>query len=193
MALITQISGISRPQNASLFRMQEKLEQCGAHITHPLNDGFIYAPDGAPSLMSALWTPYQASLDYYEATVHCDLYVIANDEGVVNEATARGILHAMRQSRPILFLHKPVFDRSVGALVRDVITSRLHQFVVANIFVMNDTDVAVLLQHATAAVDYNLSRKEQVVIQVIIKKYFRDLLPGKKQAIKPTPRALATV
>ncbi len=186
MILKAQLSGQFKTGNkTSLFQVKEKLEQCGINITHPSNDGFIFTQNArAPGLVSALWTPYESNLDYYETTAASDAYVVDNDDGVVTDWMARGILYAMLQHKPILLLHKPVFDQTVGAFVRELLLAHADQFLIFDILTADKAAVLEQLRGTAQSVDYGLSARDRTIIQAIIRKHFRELL-ARTKAPKP--------
>lgn len=177
MSLSTQISGKHQTQASLLFPLREKLEKANMHMAHQIDDGFIFSQNSvAPGLVSALWTPYESNLDYYESIAESDIYLVHNDDGVITEPMARGILYAMEQQKPIIFLCRPLFDDGVGATIRNIIRSQLRNCIILDV---RTTDEARLREHIATApktVTYTLSDRNKAVINSILRKHFRDLL-----------------
>src|SRR6266702_737609 len=178
MILKAQLSGqFKTGKKTSLFQVKEKLEQYGVRIAHPSNDGFIFTQNaGAPGLVSALWTPYESNLDYYETTAASDAYIVNNEDGIITDWMARGILYAMLQHKAILLLHKPAFDQTVGIFVREVLLAHVDQFLIFDILTTDKATVLEQLQGTAQSVDYDLNARDITIIKAIIRKHFRELL-----------------
>ena len=188
-----QLSGTYLSDTASRRNVVQRLSQFGIQTTHHLDDGFIFAPDSkAPGLVSALWTPYEANVDYYEAIKTSDIYVVDDEHGLITESMARGILYAMLQHKPIVLQAPPVFCEHVSTLVRRMILDRLNQYVVLDLQHSDEGVIREQLKNLPQAVDYHLSPHRITLIQAIIRNHFRELLRPGPARLAPV-RGLATL
>lgn len=177
MGLTTQVSGQYLTENSAIFRIKAKLQQFGIDVTHPANDGFIFTQKSlAPTVLPAIWTPYEATLDYFQSLPTDDFYVVSNDNGLVSESVARGILYAMLQRKPIVLLQKPAFDDEVSIFARELIEANLPKMTVRNILDMPETEAQDFLQNLDRPVEYQLTNQEQSRIQAELRAHFRALL-----------------
>lgn len=177
MALTTQISGMYLSEDSAIFRIKARLQQFGIEVTHPVSDGFIFTQKPAtPTVMSAIWTPYEATLDYFQSLPTDDFYVVSNDDGVVNESMACGILYALLQKKPIVLLHRPVFAETVGIFARELVESKLPLMTVRNILDMPETEAQAFLVNLEHPVEYGLSTREKQFIRAEMRAQFRTLL-----------------
>ncbi|HKR81579.1 MAG TPA: hypothetical protein VJR27_01105 [Candidatus Saccharimonadales bacterium] len=193
MAIRTQVSGKHQNQALLLFPLRQKLEKADIHIAHPIDDGFIFTQNSvAPGLVSALWTPYETNLDYYESIASSDIYLVHNDDGIITEPMARGILFALLKQKPIVFLCRPLFDESVGALVRQTIRARLNRYTLLDVRTADDRTMRAHFASVPKMVDYHLQKREKAIISAILRKHFRDLL-GQTQRASTAEPALSQV
>jgi hypothetical protein len=177
MSFSTQVSGKHQTQASLLFPLRQKLEKSDIHMTHPIDDGFIFSQNSmAPGLVSALWTPYESNLDYYESIANSDMYLVHNDDGMITEPMARGILYAMEQHKPIVFLCRPLFDKNVGAVVCNIIRSQLGNCTILDVRTADSASLRKQIAEAPKTVQYTLSDRNKVVINLVLRKHFRDLL-----------------
>lgn len=177
MSLSTQISGKHQTQASLLFPLREKLEKADIHMAHQIDDGFIFSKNSvAPGLVSALWTPYESNLDYYESIAASDIYLVHNEDCMITEAMARGILYAMEQQKPIVFLCRPLFDDGVGATIRNIIRSQLRNCIILDVRTTDDASLREHIAKAPKTVSYTLSDRNKAIIKIVLRKHFRDLL-----------------
>lgn len=172
-----QISGKQINNQASLLKIQEKLAQCGIATTHPFGDGFIFTQSaGAPGIVSALWTPYESNLDYFEAIAESDLYIVHNEDGCIDAAVARGILYAVSLDKPVMLAAEPRFDHDVSIRVQRLILAHAKQYTVASVATLTNEELATRITKAAAATSYNLTPAERALIGTTLKQHFRNLL-----------------
>ena len=179
MKLKAQLSGYYK-ENA-FSGLEEKLQQYGVTSTHPHSDGFIFTQNaGAPGLVSALWTPYESNLDFYESTIASDVYIVDNANGLVTEAMARGMLFAMLNHKPILLLKRPTFCSHVGAFMRHTVMKHLDQCIILDVLRGNEEVVRERLASIPTSVDYSLTQSDATLVRAIIRRHFRELLHSGK-------------
>jgi hypothetical protein len=194
-----QISGKQINNQASLLKIQEKLAQCDIATTHPFGDGFIFTQSaGAPGIVSALWTPYESNLDYFEAIAESDLYIVHNEDGNIDAAVARGLLYALSLDKPIMLAVEPRFDHDVSARVRHLILAHVKQYTVADVVSLATKDLAAYVTKAAAATSYNLTSAERALIRTTLRQHFRSLLVRRTESApvvetKKTKPVAATV
>jgi hypothetical protein len=179
MSCSVQISTMHSQNTASLWRLQQKLEACGIRMPHPLNDGFIFTRNSvAPGVISALWTPYSANIDYFETLKDSDAYIVYNADNLIDPAMARGILFAMLEGKPIIMANMPKCLADVSTLAQHIIEQNIDNFSVIPMHNLEDKELGEQLQAALAAkYTYNLSASDKVLARSILRAHFRDLLP----------------
>ncbi|HSX07610.1 MAG TPA: hypothetical protein VLG11_01830 [Candidatus Saccharimonadales bacterium] len=194
MARRTQISGMYQSERSSLFRVKAKLEQCGIQVIHPLSDGFIFTKkSAAPTVVSALWTPYETNLDYFQAIALDDFYTVSNDDGFISDSMARGILYAILLGKPVVFLHKPQFESGVQGRMQQLIGRQLPKMHVTDLLALTGVELEQTLTSLGMPVDYQLTPGEVHAIQREVRSYFRSLLPKRATiAISRPLRVTAT-
>lgn len=166
--------------NKSLFAVKRRLKSLGVAVSYPLSDGLITMHGRRFTFNPQKWSLYEVELDYFESIAKNRAHIICNETlthpGLINNATALGILQAMLHNKPVVLSHKPTFAKDVDLFLREVIGAQ-HSFIyVRDLAHQTDDELRQLMNELPESVNYNLSRHEKSLAKSRLKSHFRALL-----------------
>ncbi len=168
MKAITQINGSNPSKNAQATR---NLEQHQVIVTHRHLEEFMITP------LQDVWERHEMMVDLLQSVAHSSFHTVVNSQGIVTQEMAIQILEALLHNRPIIFCELPDFNDEVDTYIQRLISSQLHNFVVADLTKLDDNHVRNILRHIkNTSLSYVLTSRDNILIRAKIRAFLRGLL-----------------
>lgn len=180
MDLSTQLGGSYRPNNHALFAVKKKLQAAGILVRHPMTEELVTDGQKTYGYNPEAWSHEEVELDQLGAIATCDVHVVCNElddnKGHIGVDTARCLLYALLKGKPIVLLHKPVFDQKVDKRTAKIIRAREAGFLIIDLQQQKPKKIQSVLGAASSnRTHYDLSQAEREFIQKRVQKHIKDL------------------
>ena len=179
-SLSTQIGGKYTPANTLIFPIKKNLQEAGVHVSHPLEDRFVYADDH----VTLAFNPAKRSFadverDYYNSIAVSDFHTVCNslngNLGYVGDSAALEVAYAIRHSRPVIFQYPPEWKIGLNPVLMQILAARRALFHVVDLMTEAESLLAKLLEVSSSRHSYEMRADETRYIDASVERLLATL------------------